>query len=223
MNDKKNEKVTKAAHAAEASSAAPRKGAAKAAAAAGLACALALGGTLAYFTATDTITNSFGVVGASESGKEALAIDVTTPSWDASDAQHLVVPGVTYALDPVVANTEGVDAWCMLKVSAPAKAGATSADDALFDLGSMGAGWKELKAPAIVDGNWVAYYGYEAKVAEGNCTPALFSQATYKAELTADDVAALPANVTIACDGMAIQAQGFADVDAAFAATGWAA
>lgn len=223
MNDKKNEKAKKGAHAAGAASAPHRKRAAKAAAATGLACALALGGTLAYFTATDTITNSFGVVGASESGKEALAINVTTPSWDASDAEHLVLPGVTYALDPQVANTEGVDAWCMLKVSAPAKAGATSIDDALFDLGAMGAGWKELKAPAIVGGSWVAYYGYEAKVTEGSSTPALFSQATYKADLTADDVAALPGTVTIACDGMAIQAQGFADVDAAFAATSWAA
>ena len=200
---------------------AKRKGRAKAAGIAGLACALALGGTLAYFTAADTTTNTFGVVGSGDSGKAALAIEVTTPTWDTADADHLVLPGVTYAHDPVVTNTEGVDAWCMLKVTAPAKADATSADDALFDLGTMDASWKQLKAPELVDGNWVAYYGYKDKVAETAKTSALFTTATWKSDLTADDVKGLPETVTITCDGMAIQAVGFADVDAAFAATGW--
>lgn len=200
---------------------AERKGRAKAAGIAGLACVLALGGTLAYFTATDTMENSFTVAGSSESGKAALAIDVAAPSWDAEDAEHLLLPGVSFAHDPVVTNTEGVDAWCMLKVTAPAKDGATSADDALFEFDALGSGWKQLKAPALVDGSWVAYYGYQDTVAEGGKTPALFTTATWKSGLTAEDVAPLPESVSIACDAMAIQAFGFDDVDTAFAASGW--
>ena len=67
-----------------------------------------VGGTLAYFTDTESAENTF-VVG-------NVDIDLTEPSWRDSNVEN-IQPGMTYAKDPTVANTGVNNAYIRVNVT----------------------------------------------------------------------------------------------------------
>ncbi len=75
-----------------------------------LTAALAIGGTLAYFTSTtDTKTNTFTVGN--------VKIGLTEPQWN-PDAQHTLMPSQSYAKDPTITVAQdSQDCWVFMKVS----------------------------------------------------------------------------------------------------------
>lgn len=87
-----------------------------------LAATLCMGGVFAYLTATDSVTNNFGLT-------DSYNIDVIEPNWDTTDADgngipdaaDNVLPTQTISKDPQVKNLDDVDAYVFLTVDVPTK------------------------------------------------------------------------------------------------------
>ena len=67
-----------------------------------------IGGTLAYFTDTDTATNVF------TSGN--VDIELTEDKWD-KDAEHNIMPDAYFEKDPTITNTGSEDCYVFLDVT----------------------------------------------------------------------------------------------------------
>lgn len=72
-----------------------------------LVAAMSIGGMLAYFTDTDTKTNTFTVGN--------VDITLEEPKWDA-DVEHVLMPGTTFAKDPTVKNVGSESAYMFLTI-----------------------------------------------------------------------------------------------------------
>lgn len=88
-----------------------KKNTGKAIVAGGLACALGVGGMLAFFTDTDTATNEFKI-------GEDLNIEVVEPQWDPENAKDLV-PTQSVAKNPMLVNVASYDAYMWADVVCP--------------------------------------------------------------------------------------------------------
>lgn len=74
-----------------------------------LVAALVVGGTLAYFTDTKSVTNTFTVGN--------VAIKLEEPNWKA-DESHTLYPGASYAKDPTITVENGSqDAYVFLEIN----------------------------------------------------------------------------------------------------------
>lgn len=74
-----------------------------------LVAALVVGGTLAYFTDTKSVTNTFTVGN--------VAIKLEEPNWKANEP-HTLVPGASYAKDPTITVEKGSqDAYVFLEIN----------------------------------------------------------------------------------------------------------
>ena len=120
-----------------------------------LVAALAVGGTMAWFTATDSATNTFTVGN--------VTIDVPEPSWN-PDTTTQVVPEDTYAKDPYVTLEAGsADSYAFIVVETPqvtltdgtASGGKTTTgnfaeigegEDDAFVANKLGDGWVKVGA-----------------------------------------------------------------------------
>ena len=159
-----------------------------------------IGGSLAYFTDTETKTNTFTVGN--------VKIDLTEPSWDAAgnvDADT-VYPGEPLAKDPTVENIGNNPCFVRIKVDGL---------DQFDDIGEI------IYRTDYVDGklgdNWVKHsdgcFYYNGVLDVGETTDALFDQIVMPTGLTGGEEAQ-SINVT----AEAVQAQGarpsFAAVEA---------
>ena len=159
-----------------------------------------IGGSLAYFTDTETKTNTFTVGN--------VKIDLTEPSWDATgnvDADT-VYPGEPLAKDPTVENIGNNPCFVRIKVDGL---------DQFDDIGEI------IYRTDYVDGklgdNWVKHsdgcFYYNGVLDVGETTDALFDQIVMPTGLTGGEEAQ-SINVT----AEAVQAQGarpsFAAVEA---------
>lgn len=97
-----------------------------AAATAGLILALAVSGTLAYFTDEETIVNDF-----KGTGIGVVELEIAEPHWDPNKGLDLI-PGSIVRKDPTVTNTEN-DAYVRMIVELQYKSGARVTDKALAD------------------------------------------------------------------------------------------
>lgn len=100
-----------------------------------------VGGAAAYFTATDTATNTWTIGN--------VAIDLQEPEYDASDKDN-IVPGQELDKDPMVENTGTNDAYVFMKLSIP-KANVSTVDE---DGSLIAQAVQELFSYGISDG-WV--------------------------------------------------------------------
>ena len=178
-----------------------------------LAAMLAIGGTAAYLTATDSVVNEFEL-------DTNMAIDLTEPSFDSTQPMD-VVPAQPVAKDPTVTNTGTVEQFAIVQVKIPVFTGSIAGEDGKsvdvtdHDLYSFTAkaGWEQLGTATVADGYRTYTYGHTASLA-ANDTATLFDSVT---------VANLTKSVTLASydipvNAYAIQKQGMADVTAAWAA-----
>ena len=170
---------------------------------------MVVGGTLAYFTADDTATNVFTV--------GDVKIDLTEPLWEANlnGASKLenIYPGMAITKDPMVTNTGSNPAFVRVKVEIPTFVVETPAAEEikpLFTIGTLGANW--------VDGG-DGYYYYTASLASGEATSKLFEVVTLTTELDVHNgVSPVEDELNIDITAEAVQAQGFENYTAAFAA-----
>ena len=71
--------------------------------------ALSIGGTIAWLTDTDSVTNTFTI------GK--VDITLTEPAGAAVEYDYSIVPGAVYAKDPTITvTTDSEDCWLFVKI-----------------------------------------------------------------------------------------------------------
>ncbi len=185
---------------------------------------LLVGGLIAYFTDTKTVTNTFTI------GKVKIALD--EPNWVANDAKDLM-PEQEVNKDPQITNDNtGTDpstnpAYVFMKVEVPCYVTAATATPAstpteLFTF-TPNTAWTQLSHTACTSeatkATYVYYYGTGGSLtslAVGATTPALFTKVKL-ANLQGNET--LPTNVEMPVTGYGIQTEGIAanDPAAAFA------
>ena len=188
-------------------------------------------GTMAYLTSTDTVTNTFTV------GKVAIKLDEAKVDADGKpvanaervkENSYKLLPGHTYNKDPMVTVLSGSESSYVKMTVTFSKA---SALDAIFaptgaELTSIFNGYDA--ANWIYKGNTkdaaadTRTYEFWYKETVGASTAdvaldALFDSITVPGTITGEQLATI-ADMTITVNAYAIQADGFADADAAWKA-----
>lgn len=174
-----------------------------------------IGATMAYFTDTDSKTNTFtfgkvdiDLTEESIEDKEK-GVKAGTVGTDGGITYPGVLPGLVYSKIPTVTVVEG-PAWVVVTVTVP-----TIYDHADFFNGT--ANERDFVMVKKVVGENTVYYFYAnaAVIAENSVTP--FTEVKINPALTQDDVKNLPTfNVVVNAYG--IQKEGFDDAKSAFAA-----
>lgn len=178
-----------------------------------LVAALAIGGTVAYLTATtDDVVNTFTV------GNVALTLDekdVTNPSGPRVTAnKYKLIPGSEYEKDPTVHVTAGSEA-CYVFVKVENGLGAAEK--------ASGDGYVTI-AQQIANNGWTAVSGHpgyfykivEADTAETGTDLVVFESFGISGTVSQDDYAAL-ADAEITIKACAVQSEGLDTAAAAFA------
>lgn len=176
-----------------------------------LVAALAVGGTLAYLTDTETKENAFAL------GK--VDIEVEEPDWN-PDPDTPVKPGDTLTKNPLINNTGTEDAYVFFKVAIPYVENGTvlNADGSkdkvedfadYFTLNDMSANWTKVGDVTQENGKNVYIYAYGAEdaltaltAAQGQ-TDVLFESVTMRNILELNSVTEV--NNSIDVTGYAIQ------------------
>ena len=191
-------------------------------------------GTMAYLTSTDTVTNTFTV------GKVAIKLDEAKVNPDGSLVENAdrvkansykLLPGHTYTKDPTVTVEAGSeDSYVRMKVKVEnidqLKAVFTDASyygtNGVFLLQKLVGGWDNAKWASVgyeesTDGKTGTYeFRYYQKTGPATLVP-LFTTITIPGSVDAAGLEKL-GNVKINITGEAIQADGFANANAAWAA-----
>lgn len=194
-------------------------------------------GTLAYLTSDDQVTNTFTV------GKVALDLWEHEVNSDGTKAEEKtqegnsyvdIMPGHTYSKDPTVtvkADSEASYVRLMVTVTynEAANEEGKTADAVLAEYNYISwfdwnENWTKPTAPTTVKENGKIIRTYEfrykevvAETTQDTDLPALFTQIKIPQELTNTELATLE-NLKIDIVANAIQADGFANADAAWAA-----
>lgn len=188
-----------------------------------LTCAL---GTMAYFTATDTVGNNFVVAGSG--GRDALSVQVVEPNWDSTNANG-IVPGQILDKDPYAQTTDGnVDSYIFMEVRVPVGMVDGVQYQPLFSLQGLNTsnennqgGYFEQVGETFIDEGAkqaVTIYKWSDVVAGGKKTEPLFEKVQLNPKLTSEEAQALPTEVSIMVTAHAIQEQGFDSAEDAWAA-----
>lgn len=184
-----------------------------------------VGGAIAYFTDTDTKTNTFTIgsidITLTETGWDALA---DTNSNDIPDVAENMLPGQSVTKDPVINNVSTKNAaYVYAKVEVPCTtivAPAVSSEE-LFTY-TVNSGWTELTISnelpvACTDGGTathVYYYGSNGtltSLASGASTSAaVFSSVTLRSTLKGNE--GLTGQKQIVITGYGIQTEGLSSV-----------
>lgn len=197
-----------------------------------LVAALAVGGTLAYLTSQDSVTNTFTV------GNVAIKLDEAKANADGSlvenagrvkENSYKLMPGHTYNKDPMVTVVKGSESSYIkmtVTVTKAAELDAIFAPTGGADLISIFEGYDST--------NWIAkgntkdtgantrtyeFWYKEAVAAPDVDVPldALFDSITVPGTITNTQLQTI-AGMTITVNAYAIQADGFANAEAAWAA-----
>lgn len=162
----------------------------------------AIGGTLAYFTDTEEATNTFTVGN--------VDIELKEDNWDEPDT---VIPGETYAKDPVVNNIGANAAWVRVDVTISDAAAfmAAAENHNITDLATIFSGhdetaWTLAGTTADTKADTLTYsYYFNTLVPVDGTTGALFTEVEIPAEFTNEEMAALGDDFTIEVVAHAIQ------------------
>ena len=176
---------------------------------------LTVGATVAYLTSQDSVTNTFTVgklsIFLDETDTDGSKTDVTKEGRDKANKYHLI-PGSTYAKDPTVHVQAGSEAcYVFVKV----EDGLAEIEDTTTIAAQIAAkGWTKL------DGVSNVYYKVQNAVPEDATAPVdLVVFDNFKLKSDAD--VSQYANAKIKITAYAIQAENFADANAAWTAGNW--
>ncbi|MGN0262353.1 MAG: SipW-dependent-type signal peptide-containing protein [Eggerthellaceae bacterium] len=191
----------------------------KALALGGCAAMIAVGGTLAYLTATDSKVNEFKVA---DTLQEKIVLE--EPNWNAENAQNMV-PTQTVAKDPKLVNNSTVDVYAVMQVAVPYKSvSIADADGTVHPATGMDlftytvdSAWNEVGSGTLSeDGSKMIHtYLYGTPLAAGAETATIFDEVTL---VNAIDNQIDGADLSIDVDGFAIQTEGFSSAAEAWAA-----
>lgn len=178
-----------------------------------LAATLAVGGTLAYLTATDSITNSLSL-------DTNLSISLKEPSFAEESAKNLL-PTQAVAKDPTITNDGSVDAYIAAVVKVPlfdgkviTEAGKTDVTQSDLFTYELGEGWTKFGESKIEDGYRINTYVYDSQLKSQQSTSPIFSEI-----VTANLASSIENNeVTVDVDAFAIQSYGFDSAADAYSA-----
>lgn len=167
---------------------------------------LLVGGLVAYFTDTDTKTNTFTIGN--------VDIEVLEDAWNqpgGSDKAENMMPGDSVNKDPKIHNKSTTNpAYVFMKVESPCTTGATPLE--LFDYTNdpqVNSGWELMTNGTCTSGKITRIYSYSASgtmtalAANGN-TPTLFDTLTLNKNVTGD----IPSNTDVKITGYAVQTTG---------------
>ncbi len=189
-----------------------------------------IGGVVAYFTDTDSATNTFTVGN--------VEIEVLEPGWTAlpktsgdpaipDDAENMM-PGDTVTKDPKIHNKSTTnEAYVFAKIESPCTTGTTALE--LFDYTNtpgVNNGWELMTNGTCSNGKISRVYSYSANgtmtaLAPNGNTPTLFDQLTLNTNVTGD----LPNETNVVITGYAIQKDGLTETTPSdvWRAGGWTA
>jgi len=188
----------------------------------------AAGVTLAYFTDTSgPVTNTFTMgnveILLDEADVDAVADDFGGFTWEANEEADRVYgntytniyPGAFLPKDPTVTNTGSNPAFVRVMITVENFGSEDVAPSSLW-LATLGAGWV---LDDVASGAGVYVYNYTDVLAPGLLTTPVFTSLTIPASFNSAQMASI-GDFNLVIEAHAIQAQGFADVAAAFAAYG---
>lgn len=168
----------------------------------------AVGGTIAYLTSNDSVTNTFTV------GKVEITLDeaqvneygvAVTPAARVDANSYKLIPGHTYTKDPTIHVAAGSEeCWLFVKI-----------DNQLGDKAELNI--DTTKWTKVANNIWA----YNTKVSAG-ADVTVFSQFTFSNEITATQLTSYNGK-TIVVTACAVQADGFANADAAYTAANFGA
>ena len=179
--------------------------------------------TFAYFTdQTDEVKNTFTMGNVEILLDEAPVVPTVGPSgttWAANNAVPRVLsntytgiyPGAILPKDPTVKNTGTNPAYVRVKVTVNNFGSDVNPSDLWLPIGS---GWV---LDAVKSSGNVFYYNYTDILQSGASSSAVFTKVEIPTTFTSANMAAI-GNFNILVEAHAIQAQGFANVTAAFTA-----
>lgn len=179
--------------------------------------------TFAYFTdQSDEVTNTFTMGNVQILLDEAPVVPTVGPSgttWAANNAVPRVLsntytgiyPGAILPKDPTVKNTGTNPAYVRVKVTVNNFGSDVNPSDLWLPIGS---GWV---LDAVKSSGNVFYYNYTDILQSGASSSAVFTKVEIPTTFTSANMAAI-GNFNILVEAHAIQAQGFANVTAAFTA-----
>ena len=152
---------------------------------------LGVGGTLAYFTADETVANTFTVGN--------VKIELTEPKWEETGKEEAkdVYPGQVLPKDPTVKNVGANPCYVRVKVDGLDVLGKTA--DLLIKTGALGIDWVLHTDD---------YYYYTKVLEKDAATTAVFETITIPTALTNEDGEEHTAEYNIEVTAYAVQAQG---------------
>ena len=161
----------------------------------------AVGGTIAYLTSNDSVTNTFTVgkveITLDEAKVDAYGVADTTADRVKANSYKLI-PGHTYTKDPTIHVAAGSeDCWLFAKIENNLSTAATL---------TMVAGWTEIDSTNHV-------WAYNTKVSAG-ADVTVFSQFTFSEDVTATQLPTYNGK-TIVVTACAVQADGLDQTAAA--------
>lgn len=170
----------------------------------------AVGGTLAYLTdTTEEATNTFTF------GK--VDISLSEPTWTSTGkaAAADMAPGVEVDKDPTIkVETNSKNAFVFAKVTIPTGTAGGVADQELFTVGALGAGWTEVTSTLGITTKGVHVYVYGStttmtSVAKNTTLAPVFSKIKANAKLTEAEITNLTdRKADVVVNAYAIQAEG---------------
>ena len=152
---------------------------------------LGVGGTLAYFTADETVANTFTVGN--------VKIELTEPKWEENGKKEAkdVYPGQVLPKDPTVKNVGANPCYVRVKVDGLDVLGKTA--DLLIKTGALGTDW-------VIHTD--DYYYYTKVLEKDAATTAVFETITIPTALTNEDGKEHTTEYNIVVTAYAVQAQG---------------
>ena len=179
-----------------------------------------IGATMAYFTDTESKTNTFTFgkvdITLTEESKESTGVEKGTPKEDGTGFTYTnILPNLVYSKEPTVTVTnESTAAWVVVKVTVPA----LYDWDGLFNKTANTTDF--FTADRTTAGEYVVYTFYSRNTVAPGAGVTPFTQIRVKPSLTQTDLVNAPEfNVTVSA--YAIQSEGFTGAkgayDAAFA------
>ena len=161
----------------------------------------AVGGTIAYLTSNDSVTNTF-TVGKVEITLDEAKVDeygvAVTPATRVEANTYKLIPGHTYIKDPTIhVATGSEDCWLFAKINNGLDTAATL---------TMAQGWTEIDTTNHV-------WAYNTKVSAG-ADVTVFTQFTFSENVTATQLPSYD-DKTIVVTACAVQADGLDQTAAA--------
>lgn len=193
-------------------------------------------GSLAWFNATDSVTNTFMVTNSEADADDIFSVDVweyvdgNTESADQDGNQYRdIVPGGRYHKEPYVENTGLYDQWIRVNVTVSDAEAWMKMLGEDYDLSTIfeefdADAWKRYDAPIKGEDDTLTYVYYLNYKLQASEKANLFNTVVIPSQLTQDDLATLDGGFTLTISADAVQADNTGDsAQDAFAKVGWEA